>query len=579
MRLTSTLPYVLAIAACTGQETDKIDGRVDTDIDTNLPIDSPIADTSDTDISTSDTDTTPPKPGPIAEITEGGQIVCDDPSLREARFFDQRNAFEMPLDPETGQNLIGGGIAIGDYDADGDLDLFIPGDLDYQLWILDDNGAYIDESKARMPGLDISRATAASTADFDGDGDLDIYVTRFHENNVLLVNSDGQGHFVDGTVAAGLDASGLRSIASAWGDFTGDGYLDLFVSNYGPHPNTAYVDSGQDFEIGDPSFLYTNDGDGTFTDVSDTLPAEVHDAHVFMAAWQDMDNDRDLDLITIHDFGWNRPNQLLWNDGGTLVRDDGTAQFGIEFAGMGLGIGDINGDEIPDFVQSSWKDISVLESTGGKWWEYSPQRLPGAPIEESPYNRIFGWGTEFADIDIDGDLDIVMAYGQWDEYQEHGLSELDALYIQEETAQGQPLFTDQAETWGIDDGGATRGLLVVDLNEDGYPDVIKRMLDGATKMYLTRCGEGNWTKVRLHLPGPNTFGIGTRIKVVTSSGSQVRWVHAGSTSMFSGTAPEVHFGLGEDEQVLELLVYWPDGETSTFTNLAARQVLDVTRLP
>ena len=555
----TTLALLLLIG-CPTQPSDK-DGVVD---------DGQVDDNTDTD---TDTDTDPVDAVPVT-VESSGVITCADPSLREEKVFDMRNATRNHLRVGSDMNLIGGALGVADFTGDGAYEVYVPGDGVNQIWQLNEEGGYDEVGEAHFSAeLDLTSASGSSIADVDGDGDLDLFVTRFEKTNVLLIN-DGAGHFTDGTLAAGLLNTPTLSLSSTWGDMDADGDLDLFVGSYGPHPEKVFLDSGDVFETGEPSLLYQNNGDGTFTDISERLPAAVQDAHVFMASWQDLNGDMQPELLTIHDFGWYRPGQLLWNDGGDLVADDGAAGFNIEFAGMGLGVGDINDDLVPDFVQSSWRDISLLTSAGGSWWESAPARNLLVEWETSPF-RIFGWGTELADIDIDGDLDVVMNFGHWTEYQEYERPQLDAVWLQDDAGN---YTLDIANEWGVDDRQVSRGLVVTDLNDDGWPDILKKFLDGPTRMYLSRCGEGTWLKVNVRGLDANTHAIGSQVIVTSESGSQIRWISAGGTSMFSAGPPEVLFGLAGATKV-DVEITWPDGTVATLQDVDANQTITVTPNP
>ncbi len=555
------LPILAAVLTSCLPEHEPFDPLGDADTDADADTD------TDTDV---DTDA-----APTASVSASGVVTCADPNARDERRFDVKNAFEMPLDTDTGYTLIGGGLAVGDLDGDGLLDLLMPSELEIQVWMQQAGVDFVDEADPRVAGIELGEATAASLADFDGDGDLDAYISRWDERDTLLVN-DGAGQFSDGTAAAGLDGTLGPSVGASWADFDRDGDLDLFVASYGAVPDEAYVDSGDTFEVGTPSHLFRNEGNGTFTDISDAmLPTEVQEAQVFIGGWQDLDADGWPELLTVHDFGWNRPSQLLWNVAGDLVPDDGTAGWAIPFAGMGLAIGDVNADAVPDMAQSSWKDFSLLTSSGGVWYEQQQARLPGLPSTEDPDYQIFGWGTELADMDLDGDLDLVVGYGHWDDFQGTFREQHDGLYLQD----GGGTFTDEAADWELDDDGVTRGLVVADLNDDGWPDVMKRALDATTKMYLSRCGDGQWLRFRLHDPNTaNRFAVGARLELSAGGETQHRWIHAGSTGLFTGGPPEALFGLDGATVVDTITVTWPDGVESELTGIASRQTIDVTRL-
>lgn len=552
------------LVACTAPSPNNDDGQ---DLVEDTSDSGPVTETGDTD-----------PPAIEAEVTlDAVEVLCADPDARAEAPFDGRNARDT-RNEGVEYNLMGSGLAIADFTGDGRLDTFVITNMRWGMWKQDADGQFVEVTDSHLPVDGPStQIIGVSAADVDGDADLDVFLTRTAADNALLIN-DGSGVFSVAN-ASGIDGSLNKSVASSWGDMDGDGDLDLFVSDYGPNVEDPFAEIG-DFEVGTPSYLYENAGNGLFIDRSERLPPQVHDAFVFMGAWIDLGGGPLPELLTVHDFGWARPSQLFWNHNGDLVRDDGSAGWNISFAGMGLGIGDVNNDGEPDFVQSSWRKLSLLESAvssgGGNntWWETS--HLKGlAPNLEADVFQEFGWGTELVDIDLDGDLDIVIAHGEWTAFNDDLTPEKDALWIQDDDGQ----FTDEAAAWKVDDGAIGRGLVVADLNGDGWPDMMKNPLNLPAKMYLSRCGDGSWSKVRLHNTGGNPFAVGAKVQVTVAGRTWTRWITAGSTSMFSGGPPEALFGLDGASTIDHIDVTWPDGATSQVADVSVNHVLDIWRTP
>jgi hypothetical protein len=247
------------------------------------------------------------------------------------------------------------------------------------------------------------------------------------------------------------------------------------------------------------------------------------------------------------------------------------AGFDLAFAGMGVGIADLNGDEIPDFLQSSWREISLLVSRGGFWVEEAEARSLAVDYEFGGPRQIFGWGAELADIDNDGDDDGIVNFGYWETYAEV-FEQRDALFLQDDAGH----FSDVAPEWGLDDPEYNRGLLVADLNDDGLLDLVKRRLNGGSPMHLSRCDDSNWIRVRPRMPGPNTHAIGGRVRVVAGDRVWTRTLTVGGTSMYTTGPAEVHIGLGDVERVDAVEIVWPGGAVSTLERVDSRQILDVT---
>lgn len=505
-----------------------------------------------------------PDPGVPVEVRYR-PVHCDEPATDVA--YDR---MELPpiQDPEpTSYALDGGGITVADFDGNGLLDLWIAGRLDRQLFMQHEPMVFTDEVETRIGEVGTERTAMSTAADYDGDGDLDLVLARYQRLMVLLAN-DGEGVFTDVTDAAGLRFDS-RSQSASLGDMDGDGDLDLVIGSYGAAPLTPLE---TEVDAGDPSSLWENLGDGTFADRSSELPEELQQSHTFMTAWQDMDLDGDEDLLFINDFGWSRPGGVLWNTPGGLMPDEGSAGLDIPFAGMGLGVGDLNHDEIPDLLQSSWRSMSLLVSREGFWVEEATPRGLWPIHERAPHQR-FGWGAELADIDNDGDDDAIVAYGHWERYGGLQGQQGDAVFIQGDDGQ----FVDEAVNFGMRDNSVTRGLLLVDLNDDGHLDVIKRRIRQATTIDVSRCTDRAWLRVRLRMGAPNPFAVGARVRVIGPDRVWSRPIHAGGASMYTSGPPEVHVGLGDLDRV-EVQVVWPGGEVSNLGEVDTRQILDVERV-
>ena len=503
--------------------------------------------------------TTPPTSTVPASVT-AQPVRCPNPAARTEQPFDVwESAFEEPRKAW----FAAGGLAIADFNGDDWLDLFIPG-TSQSFFYLGSPEGFLDATFV-LRGLPLTLGSGASTADYDGDGDPDLLVTRFLGPDVLLRNEGD--HFVDVSAAAGLTPVFTRSIQSSWADLDRDGDLDLFVGSYG------FLDEGegahQDFRPAQPSFLYLNNGDGTFTDVSERLPPEVHDGYTLGGGFHDLNRDLWPDLYVVNDFGVSTPNALLWNEEGTLVADDNRSGLDVPITGMGLAIADLNHDQVPDLFMPRWDGLHLYQSVGGLWFDWAPARELRNDAER---DQKIAWGGQFVDLDHDGDLDLPVAFGHLDSTYPSEPLQPDALYIQHPDGR----FVDEAPEWGFDHSGISRGSLVADLNGDGWMDVVVKSLDGPVRAYVSRCGDAAWLRLRMHQGGLNPDAIGARVHVSAGDQSWEAVVRAGGTSFASGGPPGVHFGLAEHEQV-DVTVTWPDGSVSTIDGLRTRQLVDLTR--
>jgi enediyne biosynthesis protein E4 len=506
------------------------------------------------------------EPGLPVEVALGEVVACADPAARDQRRFD---AIELDDEPEKPVWHWAGGIVVADLDGDALHDLFLPGFWGARLYLFQPDGSFLDASDRLPSGL--AGGSGGTAVDYDGDGDLDLLETRFIASNRLLRN-DG-GVFVDVSVEAGLSALPRRSMPSSWADLDRDGDLDLWIGNYGTFPqNTGYDQNHSDFAPAEPDFLYLNDGDGTFTDRSDLVPLDAHDGYTLAGGFHDLDRDSWPDLYIVNDFGNSYPNRLLWNREGTLVSDDDVHGLDVAITGMGIGVGDVNGDQVDDLVMSAWDGNSLrLSGAGGVWFEWA--NVLG-PVNDLGRGQKIAWGTELADLDADGDLDIPMAYGWLDSEYPAEEEQPDAVYLQGEDG----VFTDVAPGWGLDQPGMTRAMTTVDLDGDGFLDVVRRDLGGGPALvHLSRCGPEGWLGVQLRQPGQNRYAVGARVVVVDGPDRWDRVVLAGGTNSASGGPPEVLFGLGARDSVARIEVWWPDGEVSRVGPIDTRRVVVVER--
>jgi hypothetical protein len=393
------IPGLALLLACSGLDPDL---PTDSDGETDPASDSlPTSDDTDTDDAATDA---PADPGYRLEATPF--VPCAAPERRAERAYDlltQDDDFAAQTwDPTNGQLYQGGGITVADLTGDGRPDLLLPDEDRWQYFVQTPSGTFMDATDW-LPAIDNSQAVTATAADYDGDGDLDLAIARIKAQNLLLVN-DGEGRFADATVLAGLnnDVDNWYATAS-FADFDLDGDLDLF---FGGHGNFY----GNPRPPGDPSQLYRNRGDGRFEDVSHLLPAEFQEGFTFVGAWVDLNGDRYPELYGVNDFGDDYPSRLLWNDGGLSFRiDDTDAGLDVRVQGMGLGLGDLNRDGVVDLLVSGWGNNALLLSAGGGAW-FESHRLLGIDAD-SARSQAVAWGVEMADLDHDTDLDVVQGFG------------------------------------------------------------------------------------------------------------------------------------------------------------------------
>ncbi|MEQ1507324.1 MAG: CRTAC1 family protein [Myxococcota bacterium] len=513
--------------------------------------------------------TTVPEVTADATVRTTGLVTCPDPAARAgAELVTTGLRAELPKKAW----FWGVGTIAGDFDQDGVFDLVLPGFWETQWWRGVAGGTFAEIPGGVLRDAPVNRAAGGTTVDYDGDGDLDLLITRFLAPNLLLRN-DGDG-FVDVSAEAGISPEARRSLVSSWADIDRDGDLDLYVGCYGFIDESGDDPEHDEFEPGDPDWLYLNDGDGTFTDRSELLPPEVHDGYALAGGFHDVDRDGWPDLYVVHDFGRSFPNRLLWNRGGAFELDDNAHGLDVRITGMGLGVGDLNDDGLDDYVMSAWDGNSaMLSGVGGAAWFESVDVLR-LQNDLSRAQKI-GWGVDLVDMDDDGDLDAPMTYGYLDSRYPASKLQPDALYLQ--GADGT--FVDVAPAWVANQPTIGRGYVPLDLNDDGWIDLVKRDLHGETLVQTATCGDAAWLRVRLHQAGANRFAVGATVVVRAGDQRWIRSVYAGGTNYASGGPPEVHVGLGDLDAVDAIDVIWPDGAVSRVDQPQTRQILDIDRDP
>jgi Na+-transporting NADH:ubiquinone oxidoreductase subunit NqrB len=534
--------------------------------------------------------------GPAATGTLGGTTFVD--VAKQAGLDFRQGAFRFGISNDT-TAMMGGGLCWLDYDRDGWLDLFVVNSYaqtDVAAWeakgglprsALFHNVGGRFEDVSRSAGADLQlRGNGCVAADFDGDGYTDLYVTTAGYNvptdtyDALLWN-DGDGTFTEGAQAARIDAPGWHAGATV-GDVNGDGRPDLFVASY-TDPN-ALVQSPAGFptnHLAVRDLLYLNEGTdseghSTFRDVARTAGIERSQVgHGLGAVFTDYDGDGRLDLYVANDAD---PNQLYRNvAGGALgfhfeevARREDVADPN---AGMGIAAADFNHDGRTDlFVTNSRGELHAayrsLRAASRR-----PSFADARPVFAAAIGtRSTGWGDSWADLDLDGDLDLVLTNGAIPVTN----VAMDAQRVQVienvSKARGADRFASVGRRVGLEKVPRVngRGLAAADYDNDGELDVAINSIGGRLILLENRAPSRHWLEVRLA-----DFAPGAVVTVTLPDGrALVREVHAGS-SYLSSEDPRVHFGLGNARRVRKLEVRLPDGRVVRRANVAANRIVDL----
>ena len=472
------------------------------------------------------------------------------------------------LDTTIGQTMCGAwaaGAAWADVDGDGDLDLYLPRGADpAQLWINDGAGHFAEEGAAR--GVDDLGAfgLGAVFADYDNDGDKDLYVSNDGPNR--LYQNDGTGHFSDVAEAAGV-LSTTDDVSAAWGDYDNDGYLDLYVVSNSPCLPPLFYEQDH---------LFHNEGDGTFTDQTSLLPAASTFGAGFQAAWLDYDGDGDQDLYLANDRWGPAPDaNHLWRNegrglGGTWLFTDVSAdsQAGYFINSMGIAVGDFDRDLRLDFAISNVEGNLLARNEGdGSFTEVASSARVERKFQRAGLHTIT-WGLVFADLNLDGWEDLLVAAGALDD----SPNQPNEVF----TADGDGTFLDLSALSGADDPGSGRGVAIADYDRDGRLDVYVVNRLGSPILYRNvTATSSHWLEVDLAGTRSNRDGCGARLLLTAGASRQLREVFCGSVGLSSGSDTVAHFGLGSADRVDRLVIEWPSGLRQVLRNLAADRLTPV----
>lgn len=486
---------------------------------------------------------------------------------------------------------MGGGVAFLDFDGDGLQDLFFVngGETPHGKSTSPvRNGLYRNLGSGRFQDVTARAGVdhlpfygmGVAAGDFDNDGFPDLYVTGFPSS--ALFHNNGDGTFTNVTDRAGVRNDGRWAASAAWFDFDRDGYLDLVVTNYAKFSfddvkkceldgKPAYC--AQKAYPGVPLTLYHNNGDGTFTDVSERSGLAKLVGRALGVVAVDVDDDGWTDLFVARDAS---ANLLLINQKNGTFRDvavDSEVAYnseGVARAGMGVDAGDVNGDGRPDFVVTNFNDEyhSLFVSSPSALFD---DKSVSSRLAENT-RPFVGWGIHFIDYDNDGNLDLIIANGHINQAIES--TRVDVKYKEPPLLlrnDGKGRFINMREFAGADFrvGQSARGLAVGDLDNDGGADVVLTRLD--EKPILLRNNEGpNHAWIGLGLEGTksNRDGIGSKITIEVGNRRFVRWI-TGGASYLSSHDKRVIVGLGDvpGSTAITGEVRWTNGTVQHLSNL------------
>ena len=438
----------------------------------------------------------------------------------------------------------GGAVGLADFDGDGDDDVLVAKEGE-GLWL------HFNEGGSLTPTLILEHGSVGTftTADIDGDEDLDLWVASYERpenapSPMFLLRNDGAGQFEDITAGSGLEHSSFEPMSGTFADFDGDENLDLAIA--------------RNFVGGDPpgrNLLFRNTGLGTFEDITDTLPEVAQRGASFIPLWLDHDLDGDQDLYFSNDLQEQYgASVLLENAGGEFTDISDTCFCDATVNSMGGSVGDHDNDGLIDLFITSTGPLGLYANLGDGG--FSDRSYASEVYTIETYLEM-ACGSAFYDADNDGLLDLLVAMGR------QGASTPEEMANQ---ATNQPdllldfngtIYTDTGASRGVDNQGDGRGVTVGLLNGDSFPDALVGNTGSPARLYVAECTEAAGLVVELRSPGGNPYAVGARLVLETSEGQQTRVIS--TTTGWSGTThPRAHFGLGEAE-AYTLTINWPSG--------------------
>ena len=515
--------------------------------------------------------------------------------------------------------MMGGGVAVFDADADGDLDLYFvsgapelgqapaPGGPVNRLFLQGSGGRFADATEGSGLG-DPGYGTGVAVADVDNDGNEDVFVANFGPDRLFLGRGDGT--FEDATEATGIAATGAGaedwSTSAAFCDFDRDGHLDLYVVRYVVFDRGVQCTDlagrreycGPDSFVDRTDVLLRNLGDGRFRDVTVAAGIDVVTGAGLGVVCEDVDDDGWMDVYVAND---GDPNQLWINqrkgaDGFVTFVDDALIMgssvnaAGLYEAGMGVVAADFDNDADFDLFLTHLRDeTNTFYRNLGSGLGFQDHSIQvGLAATSTPYT---GFGTAPMDLDLDGDLDLVIANGR--------------------VKRGDPLTDQLPEPWNLyaepnlvyaNDGDSFRlmageaaafsapievgrGLATGDLDADGDLDLVLSNLGSPVRLYRAEPPPGHWLLIDAVDPRLGRRALGARVTVSSAApeggerGDDRRRVRTIQSAMsyLSSSDPRAHFGLGEDGAPVHVTVRWPDGLEESFDGVAVDQAIVLRR--
>jgi enediyne biosynthesis protein E4 len=496
--------------------------------------------------------------------------------------------------PET----VTAGLATFDYDGDGLIDIYFLNGAPLQgatssqapknsLWRNLGNWHFRDVTEEAGVG-DIGFGLGVAAADYDNDGDQDLYVNNYGPN--VLYRNEGDGTFSDVTEAAGVASGDWLGAGAAFLDVDADGLLDLYVANYVDftydnhvtHMNQGFAEyAGPRDYRPVPDVLYRNNGDGTFSDVSEEAGLRTHAGSGMGLVACDFDNDGDTDVFVLNDVSGNF---LMVNDGKGHFEEagllSGTAynMYGDELGSMGVDCEDYDNDGLLDFLMTSYQgELPVLyRNSGGGTFE-DVTLVSGVGEGAYPY---VNWGVGIVDFDNDGLRDAFIVNGhlqdEIDQYDDSTSYEVRNL-LQRNLGGGKFESISDRCGDGLAPMRSSRGAAFDDLDNDGDIDAV--VLNSRREPTIIRNDSPrihHWIQIRLQGTACNRDAVGS--KVIVAAGPLTQMAEVRSGRGYQGHfGTRLHFGLGVQDRIDRIEVHWLGGEVEIFEDIEIDRLVTLTQ--
>ena len=503
---------------------------------------------------------------------------------------------------------VGAAAAAADYDSDGDIDIYVTQSR-YGIanHLYQNNGDFTFTDVAAAANVaKLNEVTGTSMdavfGDYDNDGHPDLYLVKWGCN--YLFRNNGDGTFKDVTRSSGTGDCGNANSA-IFIDYDSDGLLDIYVGNYFDYidlwdlKGTRFMhDSFEAARNGGTNVMYHNNGDGTFTDVAADLG--INDpGWTLDVGCADIDNDGDLDILSVNDFG---PDKLFLNKGADGFEDVSEQAIGVDTRkGMNAEFGDYNNDGLIDIYVTNIMTMEYLKEGNMLHENMGDGSFVDVAVETGCADGGWGWCGKFLDFDNDGDLDIYTVNGfvsagkeeywydlaswattidgdpasatSWPEMGDKSLSGYEASRLFRND--GFDGFVEIAAEAGVDNRCDGRGVAIADFDNDGDLDMFVANQNAKPALVRNDASKANnWIELKLEGTKSNRDAIGARIDLTTGELTQTREVDAGN-GYASQSSRRVHFGLALHKNIDKIKIRWPGGLIQVLEDIDCNQILKV----